>query len=189
MADHYRRLVESAITYAPPCRGTEEHIVTGHLGFFDLCCWRDFVQLEVGVQQAKQAAIVLLLSLFDSLGAVPGPGQLVGMGHHRAQPGQVERRKVAGAGRLAPVRVGATVAEAGQAAVRGPNRQAGQQWQQGVVVPLRFAEGQVGQYSGQQGHGTPPGMAWRRYQHHNRSRVPFSGRRPPPQASAQAKMW
>ena len=103
------------------------------------------------------------------------------VGHHFAQPGQVEGRKVAGAGRLAPVRVATTPAEAGQVAVRGPDRQAGQQRQQEAeVVPLRFADGQVGQYSGQQGHGIPPGMAWHRYQHHNRSRAPFSDRRPRP---------
>ena len=93
-------------------------------------------------------------------GAVAGPGQVVRVRNHRAQAGQVERRKVAGPGRLPAVRVGAAGAEAGQVAVGGAARQAGQLRQQvGEVGPLRFAEGQVGQYSGQQGHGTPPG--WR----------------------------
>ena len=90
-------------------------------------------------------------------GAVAGPGQVVLVGHHRAQPRQVEGRKVAGPGRLPAVRVGAAGAEAGQVAVRGAARQAGQLRQQVAEVgPLRFAEGQVGQYSGQQEHGTPP---------------------------------
>ena len=80
-------------------------------------------------------------------GAVAGPGQIVRVGHHRAQPRQVERRKVAGPGRLPTVGVGAAVVEAGQVAVRGAARQAGQLRQQ------------VGPYSGQQEHGTPPG--WR----------------------------
>ena len=79
---------------------------------------------------------------------------------HRAQPRQIERREVAGPGRLSAVGVGTAVAEAGQVAVGGPARQAGQLRQQvGEVLPLRFAEGQVGQHGGQQGHGTPPG--WR----------------------------
>ena len=90
-------------------------------------------------------------------GAVAGPGRLVCIRHHRAQPRKVERRKVAGPGRLPAVRVGAAVAEAGQVAVGGTARQASQLRQQvGAMVPLRFAEGQIGQYSGQQEHGTPP---------------------------------
>ena len=92
-------------------------------------------------------------------GAVPSPGQIVFIGHHRAQPGQVEGREVVGAGRLPTVRVGTATAETGQVAVRGPDRQAHQQGQQGLeVVPLRFAAGQGGQYSEQQGYGIPPGM-------------------------------
>ena len=103
-----------------------------------------------------------LAAALGQKGAVAGPGRIVRVGHHRAQAGQVEGRKVAGAGRLATVRVGAAVAEAGQVAVRGADRQAGRQRQQGAeMVPLRFAAGQVGQHGGQQGHGTPPGMAWR----------------------------
>ena len=39
-------------------------------------------------------------------GAVPGPGQVVRVRHHRAQAGQVEHREVAGAGCLPTVRVG-----------------------------------------------------------------------------------
>ncbi len=81
-------------------------------------------------------------------GAVPGPGQVVRVGHDRAQAGQIERREVIGAGCLATVRVGAASAEAGQVAVGGPDRQAHQQGEQGLqVVPLRFAAGQGGQYS------------------------------------------
>lgn len=83
----------------------------------------------------------------------------MGVGHHRAPAGQVEGREVVGAGRLATVRVGAATAEADQIAVRGPDWQADQQGEQGLeVVPPRFADGQGGQYSEQQGHGTPPNM-------------------------------
>lgn len=83
-------------------------------------------------------------------------------GHHRQHsPARLRGRKVAGPDRLAPVRVGAAVAEEGQVAVREAARQANLLRQQVTEVgPLQFAEGQVGQYSGQQEHGTPPGMAW-----------------------------
>ena len=71
------------------------------------------------------------------------------MGHHLAQARQVEHREVVGAGCLPTVCVEAASAEAGQVAVGGPDRQADQQGEQGLeVVPLRFAGGQGGQYSG-----------------------------------------
>ena len=108
------------------------------------------------VADARQLAAAL-----GQKGAVAGPSQIVFIGHHRAQPGQVEGREVVGAGRLPTVRMGAASAEARQVAVGGPDRQADQQGEQGVKVgPLRFAAGQGGQYSGPQEHGTPLGMAW-----------------------------
>ncbi len=121
-----------------------------------------------------------LAAALGQAGAVPGPGQVVGVGHDRAQPGQVEGREVVGAGRLPTVRMGTASAEARQVAVGGPDRQADQQGEQGVEVgPLRFAAGQGGQYSGAQEHGTPLGMAWRRTHTITGAVLPCPCRRPP----------
>ena len=140
------------------------------------------VLLQVQDRQQLQ----LLAPGHPPLAAVPAPADprqlapALGQAGAVPGPGQVEGREVAGAGRLPTVRVGTASAEAGQVAVGGPDRQADQQGEQGIeVVPLRFAEGQGGQYSGAQEHGTPLGMAWRRTHTITGAVLPCLCRRPP----------
>ena len=89
--------------------------------------------------------------------AVPGVGQMVVAGNHLADTREVERRKVAVAGRPATVRVGTAAIEPGPVAVGGTGRQAGQERQGiGHAVPVGFAAGLERGYGGQREPGTPP---------------------------------
>lgn len=63
---------------------------------------------------APAVAAQQLPTTLGNEGAAAGPGQCMCVGHHLAQTGQVENRKVIGASRLATVRAGAAPVEAGQ---------------------------------------------------------------------------